>query len=215
VHIVYLRSSEDGPALALQENAIKDYMYVHGIEPDRTHVDTASLGALLDERTEFRHFIHSLDRGDTIYVYDLSVISHRIGELVQFCNCLFEHGLRLVVVRYAITIDETTPAKTLVQLLHSIQEENRRNGKMGRPKGSISKSKYDRYRDRIVQMIKEGKSVSEIAKELGVSRSSIRDYIVSRNLKRVAQGSGPLVQQLPKRSCQIDERIANGNSNNP
>jgi len=34
-------------------------------------------------------------------------------------------------------------------------------------------------------MLKDGKSVSAIARELNVSRSSLKDYIESRNLKQM------------------------------
>jgi len=56
---------------------------------------------------------------------------------------------------------------------------------MGRPKGSFSKSKFDPYKSRILEMLEAGISVSEIAKKLGVSRSSLKDYINSRSLKEI------------------------------
>ena len=210
--MIYLRSSEELPALSVQENAIKDYMFVHGMSADKIEVDNAPLGMALDERKEFKSFIHSLLPGDRLFVYDLRAISPRVGELVQFFNCLFEHGLSLVITKYAMIVDEKTAVNALVKLLNAIREENRRSGKMGRPKGSISKSKYDQYREKIIQMIKEGRSVTEIAKEIGASRTSIRDYIVSRNLKKIALGGGIITQELPKQQCKIDERNEYGYS---
>jgi DNA invertase Pin-like site-specific DNA recombinase len=210
--LIYLRSAEEAPALALQENAIKDYLCVEGREPGRTRVDMTPMGVALDERDDFRDLIHSLRPGDRIYVYDLSVISRQIGELVQFFNCLFEHGLELVVVQYGIRIDRHTPAYVVVRLLNAMREENRRS-RLGRPKGSISRSKFDAHRERIIEMIRQGRSVSEIAKALDASRSSVRDYIVSRNLKKIALGDEIEAKQLPK-GCNIDERNDNGDSDN-
>ena len=60
---------------------------------------------------------------------------------------------------------------------------------IGRPKGSRSSSKFDKYINELLTYIKEGKSVSEMARILGVSRSSLKDYIESRELKQVAFGS--------------------------
>lgn len=203
MNVIYLRSSEDIWPLALQENTIKDLLQVKGIEADKIEVDMTPMSALLDERKGFKSFIHSLKPGDTIYVYDLAVLSRRVGELVQFFNCLFEHDLRLVIAKYDMAIDKESRAVDVIRILNTLREENRKDGKMGRPKGSISRSKYDKYRDKIVEMIKEGRSVSEMAKILGVSRTSLRDYIVSRNLKEVALGA-KVAQELPKTECNIN-----------
>jgi DNA invertase Pin-like site-specific DNA recombinase len=200
--VVYLRSSEDTWPLALQENTIKDLLQVKGIEADKIEVDETPMGALLDERTDFKSFIHALRPGDTIYIYDLAVLSPKVGELVQFFNCLFEHDLRLVIAKYDLTIDKESRAEDVIRILNTLRQENKAK-KMGRPKGSISRSKYDKYREKIVEMIKEGRSVSEMAKVLGVSRTSLRDYIVSRNLKEVALGER-VAQELPKTECKID-----------
>ncbi len=210
--LIYLRSAEEAPALALQENAIKDYLWVEGIEPGRTEIDETPMGVALDERSDFRDLIHSLRPGDRIYVYDLSVISRQIGELVQFFNCLFEHDLELIVVQYGIKIDRATPAPVVVRLLNALRQEQR-PARLGRPKGSISRSKFDAHRERIIEMIRQGRSVSEIAKALGASRSSVRDYIVSRNLKKIALGDEIEAKQLPK-GCNIDERNDHGECDN-
>jgi len=210
--LIYLRDAEEAPALALQENAIRDYMCVEGIGPERIETDTTPMGVSLDERSDFRDLIHSLQPGDRIYIYDLSVISRRMGELVQFFNCLFEHDLELVVVQYGIRIDRRSPAVVAVRLLNTMRDESRRS-RLGRPKGSISRSKFDAHRERIIEMIRQGRSVSEIAKALGASRSSVRDYIVSRNLKKIALGDELEAKTLPK-GCDINERNDHGECDN-
>jgi DNA-binding CsgD family transcriptional regulator len=60
---------------------------------------------------------------------------------------------------------------------------------VGRPKGSRSSSKFDKYLKEIMQYIKEGKNVSEMARILQVSRSSLKDYIESRELKTLVKES--------------------------
>jgi len=207
--VLYLRSADEGPAVALQENAIKDHVSLHGQSIDRVWIDTASFSVPLDERRELKSFIHSLEEGDRLYLYDLEAVTPKAGELLQFLHCIFEHGLQLVVARYGIVIDKETPSGVIVRLLNALRQKRRQRA-MGRPRGSISRSKYDRYRDFIIEMIKEGRSVSEIAKELGASRSSIRDYIASRNLKEIALGTKPPKRRLPGESCKIDERIVHG-----
>ena len=60
---------------------------------------------------------------------------------------------------------------------------------IGRPKGSKSSSKFDKYISDIILLLKEKKSVSEMARILNVSRSSLKDYVESRELKQLAFGS--------------------------
>ncbi len=205
---IYLRSKSDRYTLAVQEKNIKDYMSLNGYDAGGVEVEVAPATKHLDERTEFKEFLHSLNKGDRIFVYDLRALSSRIGELVQILNCIFNHDLELVVTKYGVKIDKETPAHIVISLLNQQREENRQEAPhTGRPKGSISKSKYDKYRERIIELIKEGKSVSEIAKILDVSRSSIRDYIASRELKKVALGKSSLeVEELPQTECKINQK---------
>ncbi len=209
MNYIYLRSKSDRYSLAQQEKHIKDYMQRHGYEIGGVQIEVSPESKKLEEREEFRSFLHSLAKGDRLFVYDLRALSKRIGELVQILNCIYNHGITLVVTKYGVKIDEQTPASVLVSLLHQQREENRQApAHSGRPKGSISKSKYDKYRERIIQMLKEGNSVTTIAKTLGVSRSSIRDYITSRELRQIARGgveeSHPV--QLPKTECKINHK---------
>jgi response regulator of citrate/malate metabolism len=81
-----------------------------------------------------------------------------------------------------------------------MQSESKRV--IGRPKGSKSSSKFDVYINEIISFIKEKKSVSEMARTLGVSRSSLKDYIESRELKQVALGS-----LLPKEPENAEEQV--------
>jgi len=208
MNYIYLRSKSDRYSLAVQEKNIKDYMSLGGYEVADVEVEVTPASKPLDERREFKDFLHSLRKGDRIFVYDLRALSSRIGELVQILNCIFNHDLELVVTKYGVTIDKETPAHIVISLLNQQRQENRQEAPhTGRPKGSISRSKYDQYREQIIDLIKEGKSVSEIAKILDVSRSSIRDYIASRELKKVALGKSSFeVEELPQTECKINHK---------
>ena len=88
------------------------------------------------------------------------------------------------------------------QLRKQMQDESKKV--IGRPKGSKSSSKFDVYINDILSYIKEKKSVSEMARLLNVSRSSLKDYIESRELKQVAFGS--LLLQEP---ADAEEKVIN------
>jgi len=69
------------------------------------------------------------------------------------------------------------------------QEEKEKTNQIGRPKGSKSSSKFDVYRGEIISLLSDGESVSAIARELKVSRSSLKDYIESRGIKELVEGA--------------------------
>lgn len=75
-------------------------------------------------------------------------------------------------------------------LLNELRQESKeKNTQIGRPKGSKSSSKFDVYHVKIVSLMSEGMSVSAISRELDVSRSSLKDYIESRGIKDLVQGT--------------------------
>ncbi len=209
MNYIYLRSKSERYSLAAQEKSIKDYMALNGYETGMIEIEVSPYSKSLEEREEFRDFLHSLKPGDRLFVYDLRALSHKIGEVIKILNCIFNHNIELVVTKFGVTIDRETPAYVPISLLTQQREENKSAaGHTGRPKGSISRSKYDKYREEIIKMIKEGKSVTQIAKALGVNRSSIRDYINSRELRKIASGEMGRVHvlELPKTECKINAK---------
>jgi DNA-binding CsgD family transcriptional regulator len=75
-------------------------------------------------------------------------------------------------------------------LLNALRkEEKEKTNQIGRPKGSKSSSKFDIYQREIISHLSEGMSVSAIARELDVSRSSLKDYIESRGIKELIEGA--------------------------
>ena len=73
--------------------------------------------------------------------------------------------------------------------MHFRKEEKEKTNQIGRPKGSKSSSKFDVYRGEIVSLLRKGMSVSAIARELELTRSSLKDYIESRGIKELVEGA--------------------------
>ncbi len=208
MNYIFLRSKSDRYSLATQEKSIKDYMHANGFKIEEVEIEISALSKNLEDRVEFRKFLHSLQEGDRLFIYDLRALSWRIGELIQILNCIFNHKIELIVTKYGLKITKDTPSHITIALINQQREVNRSSkAHTGRPKGSISKSKYDKYRETIIQMIKEGKSVTQIAKKLNISRSSLRDYIISRELKEIAGGKSKVnILELPKIECKINNK---------
>jgi len=206
----YLRAQNIRYSIISQEKSIEDFAAKQGLCIDEKEVEISSYTKPLEQREDFIAFLRSLKSGDKLFVYDLSLFSNRVGEIVKILNCLFRRGIEVYISKYSIKLDENSPSKIVIYLLNDIREnfKKMKHRSLGRPKGSISKSKYDIYRDKIINYLKEGRSVSEISKLLNVSRTSLRDYIVSRNLKELAATEGDIEKQgeifvIPKSECKI------------
>jgi len=87
-------------------------------------------------------------------------------------------------------MNKETNMVDIFPLLNALRkEEKEKTTQIGRPKGSKSSSKFDVYQREIVSFLSEGMSVSAIARELDVSRSSLKDYIESRGIKELIEGA--------------------------
>ena len=155
---------------------------------DKEMIEFGSQGKALEERKQFDAFLHSLDAGDHVIVDEVLTLGQSMEEVMTVINCLLSRDVVLSLASMELKVDEHTPLSKILPLVMHLDprsaDEGRRTQK-GRPKGSQSASKFDAHLDRIIAYLKEGANVSAIARELDVSRSSLKDYIESRQLKKI------------------------------
>jgi len=118
------------------------------------------------------------------------MLSDKAEELIKVINCMLSHSINLWLVRSNMVINKETSMVDIFPLLNALrQEEKEKTNHIGRPKGSKSSSKFDVYQSQILSLLGEGMSVSAIARELEVSRSSLKDYIESRGIKELVESA--------------------------
>ena len=119
-------------------------------------------------------------------------------DLIQMFSCLLKNDFSVHIVKQSVVISKQSNVMLVLGLMDQLRQKLQSESKrvIGRPKGSRSSSKFDKYINEIIHFIREKRSVSEMARTLGVSRSSLKDYIESRELKQVAFGS--LIEEAPK-----------------
>jgi DNA invertase Pin-like site-specific DNA recombinase len=128
--------------------------------------------------------------GYTVIVSSLYILSDRVEELIKVINCMLSHNVNLWIVDKNMLMNKDTNMVDIFPLLNVLREEEKEKTKqIGRPKGSKSSSKFDVYQREIITYLREGMSVSAIARELDVSRSSLKDYIESRGIKELIEGA--------------------------
>jgi len=196
--IAFFRGRTQDFSILDQQSFILNYAKSMGLVIDSSELDNSSYSLPLEEREIFLSFLKSLKEGDVVLAYNIYSLSRKVGEIVKIFDCIFKHKITLHLCYDNIIIDKDTPAPFIVDLLSKTREINMKSQSgVGRPKGSFSKSKFDIYRSQIVSMLSKGYSVNSIAKELSVSRSSLKDYINSRSLKDVAK-----LENVPTKSIE-------------
>jgi DNA invertase Pin-like site-specific DNA recombinase len=203
----YIRQLHGLSSLSDQQRDILSFSLANDIQIDKEVVEYSNRPLKIEERKEFEEFLHSLRKGDTIVVSTLSVLSQRAEELIKLINCALSKEVTLYVVNPKRVIDKATKILDLFPLLNDLREaEVSKSTQIGRPKGSRSSSKFDKFKAQIMDRLKEGMSVSAIARELEVSRSSLKDYIESRNLRELVEGSWVEVN-LPDGMKESEDRV--------
>ncbi len=185
--IAYLRGKNRNFSISYQQTYIIKYALKNAIAIDLTEIDDDPLSQILEDRSNLLKILHSLEENDSILIYDLWVLSRKVGELAKIFDCILKNDISIYVCKQDLVLNKHTPLHVVINLLSNQREKNLQSDKltMGRPKGSFSKSKFDIYKSDILQMLEASLSVSEISKRLHVSRSSLKDYINSRSLKEI------------------------------
>jgi DNA invertase Pin-like site-specific DNA recombinase len=150
-------------------------------------VDHLSQNKRLSERESAVEFFRSL-KDDTLLVYDVWVLSTNIEDIIQMFSCLLKNNVEIHFIKQGIKINAQSDIMVVMGLIDQLRQwlQNESKKGIGRPRGSKSSSKFDSVLEQVVEMLKEGCNVSEISRVLGVSRSSLKDYIESRELKTLS-----------------------------
>ena len=187
MNYAYFRQTSSSSTLSSQQQSVVSYASRMGLELDRDVLEYSSTTSRISNRIKFESFIHSLQDGDLVIVYDLNLLSSYVDEVIEIVNCALSHKVPLHVSKDNFVIDQDTKIIELLQIL-DLPNENKHEKRAvrGRPKGSRSSSKFDAMRSKIISMLQEKKNVSHIARELDVNRSSLKDYINSRELRDLA-----------------------------
>lgn len=184
----YLRQAPGSKSLISQQEKVVGYALLRGLEIDKEVVEHSGKNRPIEERKQFEGFIHSLKDGDNLIVDEVWTLSSKVEEIVKIIGCTISRNINLYVADKDIHITKDTPIGLVIPAINEVRESSeKRIGGVGRPKGSKSHSKFDAFQSDILKGLREGRSVSAIARDLGVSRSSLKDYIASRDLKALAQ----------------------------
>jgi DNA invertase Pin-like site-specific DNA recombinase len=203
--IAYIRPDKHFDAAHDQLQVINSYAISHDFIIDEEFIDQISQNKRLADRTHVTGFFQK-KKNATLLVYDVWVLSTNMEDLIQMFSCLFKHHFSIHFIKQSVIVSSQSSVMLVLGLIDQLRQTMQNESKkvIGRPKGSRSNSKFDKYINEIITYIKEEKSVSEMARLLSISRSSLKDYIESRELRQVAFGS-----LLPKSPEDAEEKVIN------
>ena len=195
--VSYIRPDKIFDAAHEQLQSINAYAIANNLSIDEEFVDQISQNRRLIDRTHVTQYFQSQNI-NTLIIYDVWVLSTNMEDLIQMFSCLLKNNFNVHFVKQSVIVTPQSSVMLVLglidQLRQVLQDESKKV--IGRPKGSKSSSKFDKHISQIIKYIQAKKSVSEMARLLKVSRSSLKDYIESRELKQVALES--LKQESPE-----------------
>ncbi len=197
--IAYLSVSKDSQDVKNQRLAILEFARQEKCEISEFIEVTASSRRSPKER-QLDLLLARLQAGDTLVVSELSRMGRSVGEIITTVDTLVQRHIRLLAVKEDIRLDgkqdlQTKVIVTLFSLFAEIERElismrtkeglaaARASGKhLGRPQGRLGKSKLDGKEEEIRRLLALQVSKASIAKITGVDRSTLYNFIQTRQL---------------------------------
>lgn len=197
--LAYLRVSTGAQDVANQKLAILDYAQHHGLPIDEFIEARVSCRQALEKRG-IDEVLKRLGAGDRLIVSELSRLGRSLGQIIHIIDTLVKRNIRFIAIKEAIRFDgkQTMQTKVMVALFGLFAEVERdlisertreglavakAKGKLlGRPKGSLGRSKLDGNEAQIQMLLAKKVSKASIAKIMGISRTALYNFIRTRDL---------------------------------
>lgn len=182
-----------------QENGIINYVKKHNMEifhNIEVEINTPS------EEKNILELLKSCKMNSTLIVYDLNVFGRTIETILEIVKFLLENKVRILVIKQNLELVDNDDMLTKMVLgmismtialekdLMSLRTKEALSAKklsgqsLGKPKGTIQKSKFDKQRDKIEELLSVGLSVRKIAKLLGYNNHiGLNNYVKKRNIR--------------------------------
>eukprot|EP01156_Anaeramoeba_ignava_P010552 Anaeramoba_ignava/a480112_29.p1 GENE.a480112_29~~a480112_29.p1 ORF type:complete len:214 (+),score=2.02 a480112_29:65-706(+) len=164
-----------------------------------------------EEEANIFKILESCKAGCTVVVYNINVFGRTTATILKNIKYLLSHGVRIISVSQNLDFVSDSDMLTKVVLgvismtvnlekdLMSLRTKEALTAKkldgvsLGKPKGTIQKSKFDEQRDKIEELLAVGLSVRKIAKVLGYNNHiGLNNYVKKRNIREEVFGSGVL-----------------------
>ena len=194
--VAYFKTSLDRQEVKEQRQAVVEFAEREGIAISRfIEMPSSATG-----RKRIDQLFRQLESGDTLIVSELSRIGRSVGQIVRTVDALIKGKVNFIAVKEDIWLDEERNSQTqaMVRMFALLAEADRelvsihtkeglaaaryKGKKLGRPKGSLGKSKLDRRINEIKRLLALGVPKASIARTMEVEIGTLNHFIRSRKL---------------------------------
>lgn len=195
----YIRVSTQEQQVSNQRLEILEYCRLHKQTlTDYIEIEISSRLSLKERRIE--ELLGKLRQGDTLIVSELSRLGRSTAEVVTLVNELVKKGINLIAIKQGLKIGSQLDMQSKIvvtmfslfaelerdlissRTIQALAAKKSQGIRLGKPPGTLQKSKLDVRQDTIRELMKHGVAKSAIARMVGTSRSNLVDYISSRGL---------------------------------
>lgn len=181
--LAYIRASTDKQDLNNQKLEILEFARGADLKvAEFVEITVSSRKSSKQRRID--ELLAKLSGGDTLLVTELSRLGRSTAEVIALVNELLQRNIRVIVIKQNLDMAQHDMSSKIIVTMFSLFAELERDlislrtkealaakkakgVKLGKPKGTIQASKFDKDRERIEELLRLGLSVRKIAKILG------------------------------------------------
>jgi DNA invertase Pin-like site-specific DNA recombinase len=198
--IAYVRASTNKQDVNNQKLELLEYARKNDLKiSDFIEVTISSSNTAKQRRID--ELMDKVNAFDTIIATELSRLGRSTSEVISLINQLLMNNIRVILTKQRLDINKHDMASKIIVTLFSLFSELERDLislrtkealsvkkakgiKLGKPKGVIQKSMYDKDQDKIRGWLQLGLSGRKISRHLGYgSYISLNTYLKKRNIR--------------------------------
>jgi len=198
--LAYLRASTDKQETNNQKLEILEFARKKGMKID-DYIELTISSRKTQKQRRIDELVNRLNPNDTLIVTELSRLGRSTAEVIGLVNAMVEQNVRVIILKQNMDIQQQDMNSKIIITLFSLFGELERDLvssrtkealaakkaqgiTLGKPKGTIQKSKFDEHSDKIRELLEMGLSVRKIAKFLGYnSHIGLNTYINKRQIR--------------------------------
>lgn len=203
--IAYIRTSTNKQELNNQKLEILEYAQKHKLSVSEfVEIQTSSRKTTKQRRID--EVLGKLQDLDTLIVTELSRLGRSTAEVIDLINELIKRNIRIIIIKQNLDIKKNhhdMNSKIIITLFSLFAELERdlisvrtkealavkkaQGKRLGKPTGTIQKSKFDKDQEKIRELLHLGLSVRKIAKFFGYKNHiSLNTYVNKRGFRNLS-----------------------------